>query len=329
MKYLALFLIIFFSLSSSAQDCTPELLAQKPGTWKAGMKGSTPNVSVADLVKEKAVLANIHQMISNGYNPMGCQVTYSNAFSGAYPGSGKNWVADNFCYNMYILRYLCDQQSSDKSKYYVDISTTTTATINANVIWSLNNLYASNLPDDDFRGYLKLKEKPQLKDGFWYMGEEVVGDGSAENKTIEYRWLITYDEKLPFSYVSRKEFLLIQKKRLEKTMKDDQSSSDYYKQFMKNINDALTKSEEDLNMPAICKWNDEERFTGFVEEGTKGSFFAVKPDLSYYNKKLPKSAPQFFYLVYTLAHGYPVFEENIAGIQKAVDFNSLKAMLGK
>ena len=321
--------LLVLSVNLFSQNCSEELLAEKPGTWKAGMKGSTPNVSAADLVKEKAVLANIHKMISAGYTPKGCQVTYSNAFSGADPGAGKNSVADNFWYSMYILRYLCDQQSSDKSKYYVDISTTTTVTVNANAIWSLNNLFAADLPDDDFRGYLKMKAKPQIKDGFWYMGEEVVGDGSAENKTIEYRWLITYDEKLPFSYVSRKEFLLIQKKRLEKTMKDDQSSSDYYKQFMKNINDALTKSEEDLNMPAICKWNDEERFTGFVEEGTKGSFFAVKPDLSYYNKKLPKSAPQFFYLVYTLAHGYPVFEENIAAIQKAVDFNSLKAMLGK
>ncbi len=329
MKHTLLLAAILIAFSSSAQDCTPELLAQKPGTWKEGMKGSTPNVNIADLVKEKAVLANIHKMIYAGYIPKGCQITYSNAFSGADAGSGKNWVADNFGYNMYILRYLCDQTSADKSKYYVDISTTTTVTITANAVWAMNNLFAADLPDDDFRGYLKLKDKPQLKDGFWNMGESVVGDGWAENKTIEYRWLITYDDKLPFSYVSRKEYLLIQKKRLEKTMRDDQSSSDYYKQFIHNIDNELAKPEEELSKPAICNWNDEERFTGFVEEGTKGSFIAVKPDLSYYSKKLPRSAPQFFYVDYTIAHGDPVFEENIAGIQKAVDFKALKAMLGK
>ena len=329
MRFFLPILLMLVSVRVFAQDCSQELLAQKPGTWKAGMKGSTPNVSAADLVKEKAVLANIHKMISAGYGPKGCQVTYSNALSGADSGAGKNWVADNFSYNMYILRYLCDQNSTDKSKYYVDISTPTTVSVTANAVWSLNNLFAADLPDDDFRGYLKLREKPQIKDGFRYMGEEVVGDGGAENKTIEYRWLITYDDKLPFSYLSRKEYLLIQKRRLEKTMKDDASSSDYYKQFMKNIDTELSKPEEKLIIPAICKWNDEERFTSFVEEGTKGSFIAVKPDLNYYNKKLPKSAPQFFFVQYIIAHGDLVFEENIAGIQKAVDFNALKAMLGK
>jgi len=328
-KYLLILSAILIVLSSSAQDCSQELLAQMPGTWKAPIKGNTPNVSAGDLVKEKVVLANIHKMISAGYTPKGCQVTVSNSFSGAYLPSGKNWIADNFSYTIYILRYICDQHSADKSKYYVDISTPTTVTITANAISSLNSLFAADLPDDDLRGYLKLKDKPQLKDGFWYLGEAVVGDSWLENKTVEYRWLITYDEKLPFSYVSRKEYLLIQKKRLEKTMKDDQSSSDFYNQFMKNINDALTKSEEDLSKPAICNWNDEERFTGFVEERTKGSFIAVKPDMSYYSKKLPKSAPQFFYVEYKIAHGEPVFEENIAGIQKAVDFKVLKAMLDK
>ncbi len=58
-------------------------------------------------------------------------------------------------------------------------------------------------------------------------------------------------------------------------------------------------------------WNDEERFEGFVEEGTRGSFIAVKPNLSYYRKNLPKSSPQFFTVIYKLSQGDPVFEANI------------------
>lgn len=76
-------------------------------------------------------------------------------------------------------------------------------------------------------------------------------------------------------------------------------------------------------------WNEEERFEGFVAEGTRGSFIAVKPNLSYYKKNLPKSAPQFFTVVFTLSQGDPVFEENIAAIKKAIDFDALKNMLGK
>jgi hypothetical protein len=76
-------------------------------------------------------------------------------------------------------------------------------------------------------------------------------------------------------------------------------------------------------------WNEEQRFEKFVSEGTRGSFIAVKPNLNYHRKKLPLSTPQFFTVVYKIAHGDPVFEENIANIQKAVDFAALKNMLGK
>jgi hypothetical protein len=82
-------------------------------------------------------------------------------------------------------------------------------------------------------------------------------------------------------------------------------------------------------MPAICNWNEEERFEKFVEEGTRGSFIAVKPNPGYFRKKLPRSSPQFFTVVYKIAHGDPVFEENIANIKTAIDFAKLKKMLGK
>lgn len=162
MKIILLFSAILIALSSSGQDCTKELLAQKPGTWKAGPQGSITNVSTADLVKEKAVIAGIHKMIFSNYNPIGCQVSFSTVF-GKNPSPGQVWKADPYYYAMYILRYICDGNSADKTKYYVDISTPTTVNVTANVMFSLNNLYAANIPDDDFRGYLKLKQRPQKK----------------------------------------------------------------------------------------------------------------------------------------------------------------------
>jgi hypothetical protein len=76
-------------------------------------------------------------------------------------------------------------------------------------------------------------------------------------------------------------------------------------------------------------WNEEELFEKFVEEGTKGSFIAIKPNLDYYHKKLPKSSPQFFTVVYKISKDDAVFEENMEAIKKAVDFTALKNMLGK
>lgn len=314
-----------FSIWSSAQDCSKEILQKKPGIWKAGMKGQIVNVSAADLAKERLVTAAIHKMVSSKYNPTGCQALYSSTF-GKSISEGEQWVADPYYYSMYILRYICDGTSKDKSKYYIDYSTPTTVNITANVIFSLNNLYAANLATDDFRGYLKLKQRPVLKDGYYFMGEEKVDYNSP---IYEYRWLITYNDTLPFSYLTRKEYLLIQKKRLEKDIKDSPSEKVYLDKYLKNIADYLTKPEEELSKAAVCMWNEEERFEKFVEEGTRGSFIAVKPNLNYYRKKLSMSSPQFFTVVYKIAQGDPVFEENISNIQKAVDFAALKNMLGK
>ncbi len=319
--------ILFFSANIFAQDCSKELLLKKTGTWKAGTQGSIKNVSATDLAKEKMVLAAIHKMITTKYSPMGCQVSYNNVF-GKNPDAGQAFVADPYHYVMYILRYLCDKNSADKSKHYVDASTPTTVIIAANVILSLNNLYAANIPADDFRGYLKLKQRPQKKEGTWFMGEEIVGDHGTANEIKEYRWLITYNDTLPFYYVSEKEYLLIQKKRMEQTIKDE-GASEYNNKFLTTINELLKKPDAALSKPAICPWNDEQRFTGFVEEGTKGSFIAVKPNPDYYRKKLPKSSPQFFSVVYKISKGDAVFEQNMAAIKNAIDFTALRNMLGK
>ena len=54
MKAVLLNMMLLLSLSSISQDCSKELLKQKPGTWKAGMQGSIVNVSAVDLAKEKS-----------------------------------------------------------------------------------------------------------------------------------------------------------------------------------------------------------------------------------------------------------------------------------
>jgi hypothetical protein len=282
----------------------------------------------ADLAKEKLVVGALHKLVSSNYNPLGCQVLYAGVY-GKSLLSGESWRADPYTYSLYILRYLCDRQSADKSKYYVDYATPTTVNITANAIYTLNTLYAAHLPADEFRGYLKLENRPVLKNGFYFMGQDVVGDSHLENKIKEYRWLITYNDSLPFTYLNRRDYLMIQKKRLEKTITESPSQQSWLSQYQKNIDNYLMQPDSELNKTAICRWNEEERFEHFVDEGTPGSFIAIKPDLSYYHKKLPASSPQFFSVVYKISHGDPVFEDNISRIQQAVDFTKLRNMLGK
>ena len=328
MKYILFISFIVFSISAAAQECDRDVLKEKPGTWKAGIPGSVVGVPAPDLKKEKQVTAAIHKMVSTGYSPTGCQILYAQAF-GKVPGEGQTFVGDPYYYSMYILRYLCDPNDATRTKYYVDHATPTTVNIVANAYYCNTSLLAANLETDDMRGYLKLKKRPEKRNGFYFLGDEVVGDFHLPNKIKEYRWLITYNDSLPFSYVNRKEYLLIQKKRLEKTMQNSPSDKAWLSQYMRNIDEYLKKPADSLNKIAICMWNEEERFEKFVPEGTYGSFIAIKPDLAYYHKKLPLSTPQFFSVVYKISHGDPVFEENIANIQKAVDFAALRNMLGK
>jgi hypothetical protein len=323
---ITLLLITFCSFS---QDCTPEALAKKPGNWKLGIAGSTPRVTAAELVKEKATLAKIHAMMTTGYKPMGAQAFYANSFTGPDPNSGKNWIAGYFHYSLYVLRFFCDNSSTDKSKFSINPSTATTLNITANAIQQLNVLMACQLPDDDMRGYLKLERMPEKKNGYYYMGEQTVGDSHLPKPIKEYRWLITYGDTLPFSYVSRKDYLILTKKRLEKTIQENGNSSGYYTSFMNKINEWLKKDDAELSAPAICMWNDEERFNGFVAGGTRGSFIAVRPNMAYYKKNLPRSTPQFFSVVYKVAESSDVEVNNMNDIRKAVDFTLLKNMLGK
>ena len=116
---------------------------------------------------------------------------------------------------------------------------------------------------------------------------------------------------------------------MEKDIQESPGEKKFLDKYISTIDEYLKKPDEQLKQPAICMWNEEERFEKFVSEGTRGSFIAVKPNLNYYHKNLPKSSPQFFTVVYKIAHGDPVFEENIEAIKKAVGFAKLRSMLGK
>lgn len=320
--FLVSFLLIVLISGADGQDCTPQTLAQKPGVLRASkLSGSTGGVSAADLAREKSALTNIHKMIAAGYTPAGVVGDYSFRFS-----NGK--TADTFGYSLYLLKYNCDKASSDKSKFYVGTDTPTVVRIDANVINAFD-LSAADTTDNSFRGYLLLPILPKRVDGFYYLGDNP--SGSARPQQKEYSWLITYDDALPFSVLTRREYLLLTRARLEKLIKENGNSTGFYNEYVSRVDDYLKKSEAELSQPAIVNRTDEERFTGFFKEGERSAFYAVKHNPAYYKKGLPKSAPQFFTVVYSVYEGdeVPVYTDNINAVKKAVDFKVLRNMLGK
>ena len=326
MKIVLLFtsLSVFFPLIAARgqEPCTPAALAQKPGILRASrLSGSTTGLSAAEVARARAGLTKIHQAIAASYKPIGLVGDYSYHFSGG-PTAGT------FGYSLYMLKYNCDPSSGDRSKFYIGTDTPTVVRIDANVIGPLS-LFATDTSDNTFRGYLFMRKAPQKVDGFYYLGDNPAGNARQGQK--EYTWLITYGDELPFTTLTRKEFLLLAKARLEKSIKENGNSSGFYNEYVKRVDEHLKKSEAELSRPAIINRADEERFTGFLEEGALGAYYAIRHNPDYYRKGLPKSAAQFYTVVYSVWEGdpIPVYPDNIAAVKKALDLNLLKGMLGK
>jgi hypothetical protein len=368
-KIIQLFVIIAtIALSASAQDCDKELLIEKPGIWKEGIKGSVTGVAVADLAKEKEIVAQLSKMIKSKYTPMGLEALVSNGYGRPYP----NMPANTYGYYIYFLPYYCDGNSM-KTEH----ETGTDFFINVNSFGE--EIYDTISANAHFsgKGFHEMADMPVEKDGYWYFKEIDVnlGFGIPGKRTV---WLITYDGKLPFAYVSKQAFLEKQqrlllkglaetlaslkgtlksneeeKARKELEYKNDPKKLEYYLrmdyEYIKVNNEkyiidteekfknALDKIEtqlkfplEELNQPSIVKKdpNDHLSYLFTTDEDPFGRVL-IQPNPGYFNKKLPRSSPQFFTVRINGDHQYNITGKAMADVMKAVDFTTLKSMLGK
>jgi len=355
-RLVSLFAISFLTLTAYyafAQNCDKSLLEKKPGAWKEGIKGSTNNVTAANLAKEKEVVQSILSIIKEGYSPVGCEVTHT-GFFGYNAAEGKNWVADPYGFRSYFLRYLCDP--NDITKSYVDISTPTILSISVNQFtYPKRTIYAADLPDDHEVGYIMVQELPQYKNGYYYWESKSVYNPNSNynSKLKNYYWLIVYNNKLPFVHVTQKEYLMktlasfkskVQEINENEARKkanfagfsdEDRESYDqqrsYYSPAIKLIEGFLkTKSEAELSQPAVILHpGDMQPMPDFVPMGTPGADILIKPNPGYYDQKLPKHTPQLFSINLTIEHSDPVFEHVYEYVGKAINIQKFKAMLGE
>ena len=370
MKYIIIITAVLLSISALAQNCTDELVLQTPGILKADAPYNSGKFSALDLAKHKKVVSTIANMIKSKYAPMGVKALYHENYG--YPITYR--PVNDYGYSIIPLNFYCDGNSLKtvgETPTYFNITANFCA---AEIYELLNNEEATS-----GTGFHYISDMPVEKDGYWYFKEIetalVLGmPGSGK----EYQWLITYDGKLPFAYVTKKEFLEVQKKivakamlmaasgfkdvlknkEIEKGFKEKEYKSDpeklkkymkmdyleiktRYEKFLldneKDYKPAIDKIEQQLKMPAaelnqqaIVKIDPLGSHSAYLFTDDSDPFgqVLIKPNPGYF-KKLPKSSPQFFWVYLGGSHTDPVAAKFMTDIMKAVDFATLKNMLGK
>lgn len=328
---------VLLNLKVSSQTCTQEDLAKIPGVWKLGLQGSTTGVSAADLAREKEVVAKAFNIIKENYQPTGCVASWAGVY-GFNPATGKDWVANPYGLGVYFLRYLCDRKKP--GQHYVDLATPTSLYINFN---EFERVKAANLTDDHHDGFLSFRQLPASRNRYYYLKKDV----DYNSKIKKYIWLFTYDKKLPYRHLTKKEYLLNRmaffNDRIKEINHNDSISRSWdlnpedresyiasYNQQRKFYNEPLRKIRELLNSmneaelfePAVIRSRgDGFPLPDFVQMGVEYADILMLPDLTYYNKNLPSSAPQMFSIVLTISHGDPVFEHVYISISKIIEEN--------
>ena len=88
--------------------------------------------------------------------------------------------------------------------------------------------------------------------------------------------------------------------------------------------------ETELNQPAIVKKDPDDNLSYlFTNDDDPFGEVLIKPNPGYFNKKLPRSTPQFFWVYVAWDHNEPIATKFREDIMSAVDFATLKNMLGK
>lgn len=371
MKYTILLSTFLFSLQLAAQTCNTEILLQTPGNWIPRLQGTAPVLNAGDLAREKKIVAALHSMVQSKYTPMGLKA----GFLGIYGRIEPNMPGNYFGYSITPLMFFCERNIIVKEQIR---DTYNQFFINA-------NLFDNEIYDTAFEGrslaegFNVMSDLPVYKDGIWLF-KEVDQNLGMQTKTTGKKssWLVTYDNHLPFAYVTKREFLEKRKKslavqmqqasadiidrlknieiekkyketefknepvKLEKYMRMDYREikkryekllADNLKEFnpaFKKIEDQLKMSPKELSETAIVKIDPTDHLSYlFTNDDDEFGKILIKPNPGYFNKKLPKSAPQFFFVSVIHRHTEAVSVKFKDDIVKAIDFSVLKNMLGK
>lgn len=232
-------LLIILVLTSSIvfaqdDDCMDRILS-KEGQW-VKLK-ETIRASPAEYAAQKKFSDAFLAMLS-AYKPKGVQAQWSGGFSSV---TNKRPVAD-YSNLLLALKYYCQG-----NELKLDHETNTTLDVRYNFV-SFLEIYDTTA-DYYGAGYFDLREgyPVETKPGSWKFADARTSLGMG-NEGVTRNWFFTYPGQLPWSYVSRQEFLLKRKKNVqrqyEEAKKQTQEAIDHWDRFKKE------KEKEYANDPA-------------------------------------------------------------------------------
>jgi hypothetical protein len=257
----------------------------------------------------------VHNPLQAGYQPKGLDAAYSGSFQ---PAQYSHPLA--YCwYTVFAERYFCEGDALVLNKF--DINSIFTVAFNYVPFLEIFDTTAL----DNGHGFKSLREgiPVEIRPGIWQFNDVKTSLG-AGNEGLTKLWLVTYDGQLPWSFVTRREFLQQEmagegprlkeqlasweqmKKNNEQELKSDPARlSKYisgthnpaiervqstYKKLMKEYDNALAKIDEQLS-----KNPDELNKRAIVIKSTQNNFdYAFTDKMEPFAELLTKPNPSYF-----------------------------------
>jgi hypothetical protein len=324
---------------AAAQPCIEAALPQTAGIWRDAMTGSSAGLPAKDMAVHGRVFAELREMFTRSYAPLGVTVSHG----GMQRSRASDTRPDSYGYSLYFLPFYC-QGAQTKTETHT--ATVMNVWVNeADFVFSKSATERYSLDEAERSHYGWLKKMPDASGGVLHFQLEPGSNLGKDAK--DDKWLVTYEGKLPFRYVSRKEYLedaarlltRLKEREVRNVQREyganPQQRDKILASVVRHIDDQLATIEQvakataaaDLMQPAIV--SSFEDFRGFLREGERGAVILIKDHPGYYDRALASSVPQLFAVHFRAVTGRPVHAKAYADALAAVDFALLKSMLGR
>jgi hypothetical protein len=349
-----LLLLSGFTQVCNAQECTDANVLSIPGKWKPGAKGASDH-SPAEMGKEKAIMEEVNQFMRSKLNwqPVGGDITYNNVYSltGLDYRPAKIKKLTN-TYNSYLFfqHYFCAGGKINREDFYIIfkvIFNDLPFTFSESFFVAQKDANGYDMGEDPgtdkyaFTASLPIERKNGVID---YIKDDFDGTGKSPGTIYRFR-MLTRQSKLPYTVMSKKEYYEKWKVKYNKliaglesgrskvTQLDKLSGNssatellnkeiDVYKGWIGKMNEILTsKTLEQLSKPAFSTEEWGNYFETNMNENKQPLFYVLKPNIEYYDEKLPRPSPQ----VITISFRYTMNEDK-NGAQTYVDESFYKAI---
>lgn len=206
----SLLLVVFLLLMTApgrAQECTPEILAQKPGQWR-----KVPDFNHSRFPKElvghaKSVVELFSKLILEVYpQPEGCEARWYGRYDSSDDDTG---LVQSYQFTSLFLMYLC---SANQQGFVRSDETNDWIYVVANYGERLNGFLTVN-----GKRFSTMKRPSAVKDGMLYFEYPNSASSPDEKGLWINAWMITYPGKLPYVPVTRKEYLQEARQEVAKT----------------------------------------------------------------------------------------------------------------